>query len=41
MRQLYTPETLEEYVGWQAGLQRAQTEAMMRSKGVPETTPSP
>jgi hypothetical protein len=39
MRQLYTPETLEEYVGWEAGLRKAQSEAMMRSKGIP--TPSP
>jgi TolB protein len=36
MRQLYPPETLEEHVGWQAGLQHAQSEPMMRSKGVPE-----
>jgi TolB protein len=41
MRQLYSPETLHEHVGWEAGLQHAQTEAMMRSKGVPESTPSP
>ncbi len=37
--QLYPPETMEQYVGWEAGLQKAQSEAMMRSKGVP--TPQP
>jgi hypothetical protein len=35
MRQIYLPETLEEVVGWQAGLRNAQSEEMMRSKGVP------
>jgi TolB protein len=39
MSQLYPVETLEEHVGWEAGLQKAQIEAMMRSKGVP--TPAP
>jgi TolB protein len=39
MRQLYPPETLEEYVGWEAGLRKAQSEAMMRSKGIPTPTP--
>jgi hypothetical protein len=35
MRQVYAPATLEEHVGWDAGLRRDQSEAMMRSKGVP------
>jgi TolB protein len=39
MEQLYALETLEANVGWEMGLQRAQSEAMMRSKGVP--TPGP
>ncbi len=39
MRQLYSEETLEEHVGWEAGLRFAQSEAMMTSKGVP--TPAP
>jgi TolB protein len=39
MLQIYPPETLEEYAGWEAGLDKAQSEAMMRSKGIP--TPSP
>ncbi|MFC2029539.1 TolB family protein [Chloroflexota bacterium] len=34
--QLYDQDTLEQYVGWNAGLDRAQTQPMMRSKGVPE-----
>jgi TolB protein len=39
MQQIYEPETLDANVGWQAGLQHAQSEEMMRSKGVP--TPAP
>jgi TolB protein len=39
MQQIYTAEKLEAYVGWQAGLDHAQSEEMMRSKGVP--TPEP
>jgi len=39
MSQLYEPETLGENVGWAVGLERAQTEEMMRSKGVPTPTP--
>jgi hypothetical protein len=39
MQQIYTPEQLEQYVGWQASLSKAQTEEMMLSKGIP--TPSP
>ncbi len=39
MQQIYAPETLEAHVSWQAGLQHAQSEEMMRSKGVP--TPAP
>ena len=39
MRQLYPLETLEEHTGWEAALRYAQSEAMMRSKGVPTPTP--
>jgi hypothetical protein len=39
MEQLYPPQTLEDNVGWEMGLQRAQSEAMMRSKGVPAPAP--
>ena len=39
MEQLYPPRTLEDNVGWEIGLQRAQSEPMMQSKGVP--TPEP
>ncbi|MFN2225121.1 MAG: TolB family protein [Anaerolineae bacterium] len=35
MQQLYDADTLQTYVGWQAGLERAQSKDMMRSKGVP------
>jgi hypothetical protein len=35
MRQLYPPETMQEYVGWEAGLGLAQSQPMMDSKGVP------
>ncbi len=39
MLQIYTPEQLEQSVGWEVSLNRAQTKEMMVSKGVP--TPSP
>lgn len=39
MLQLYTEETLDSSVGWEAGLLKAQSEEMMISKGIP--TPSP
>lgn len=39
MQQLYPEETLKEHVGWEASSQKAQSEAMMRSKGLP--TPQP
>jgi TolB protein len=39
MCQIYPLETLEEHVGWQVDLSKAQSEAMMVSKGVP--TPGP
>ena len=39
MRQIYPAETLEEHAGWETSLRKAQSEAMMRSKGVP--TPAP
>mgnify|MGYP001829010476 FL=1 len=35
MLQLYSPELMEEHVGWQAGLERDQSKVMMESKGVP------
>jgi hypothetical protein len=35
MQQIYDADTLQRYVGWQAGLERAQSKDMMRSKGVP------
>ncbi len=41
MRQLYSLEVLHDHVGWEAGLSHAQSEAMMRSKGIPESMPSP
>lgn len=39
MLQLYPPDTLEQHVGWEAGLRKAQSEAMMRSKGIPSPAP--
>jgi hypothetical protein len=39
MREIYPEDVLIENVGWEAGLKRAQTDAMMRDKGVP--TPAP
>jgi TolB protein len=39
MLQIYSLETLQQYVGWDIGLHKAQSEDMMRSKGVP--TPMP
>jgi len=39
MAQIYPPEVLEEHVGWQASLGKAQSEAMVRSKGIPTPTP--
>ena len=39
MLQLYASGTLEEYVGWEAGLRKAQSEEMMRSKGIPSPAP--
>jgi hypothetical protein len=39
MSQIYRLETLEEHVGWEAALHRAQSEEMMHSKGIP--TPEP
>jgi TolB protein len=36
MLQIYPLETLEQHVGWQADQDKAQSKAMMRSKGVPE-----
>jgi TolB protein len=35
VRQLYSLEEMEKWVGWEAGLDKAQTEDMMRSKGIP------
>jgi TolB protein len=39
MQQIYALDQLEEHVGWDIGLNRVQTEEMIRSKGIP--TPSP
>lgn len=39
MLQIYPFEQLEAVVGWKAGLEKAQSEEMMRSKGVPTPTP--
>jgi len=39
MGQIYDADTLEDEVGWAIGLDRAQTEEMMRSKGVPTPVP--
>lgn len=39
MQQLYAPETLQEHVGWEASLDKAQSKGMMHSKGIP--TPQP
>jgi TolB protein len=39
MLQIYPLETLEQHVGWEAGLRKAQSEAMMRTKGVPAGQP--
>jgi hypothetical protein len=35
MLQVYPVEALEAYAGWEVGLNKAQSEEMMRSKGVP------
>jgi TolB protein len=35
MHQIYDPATIKEHVEWEAGLGHAQSEEMMRSKGVP------
>ncbi|NIV30819.1 MAG: hypothetical protein GWN58_15395 [Anaerolineae bacterium] len=39
MQQLYTPQQLEENVGWRVSLNKAQTKEMMLSKGVPTASP--
>jgi hypothetical protein len=39
MQQIYPLEMLEAHVGWEAGLEKAQSQEMMRSKGIP--TPKP
>ena len=39
MRQIYAPEKLDQYAGWKALLDKAQSDEMMRSKGIP--TPQP
>jgi TolB protein len=39
IQQVYPPETLDRHVSWEVGLQKAQSEDMMRSKGIP--TPEP
>jgi hypothetical protein len=39
MRQVHQPELLTEHVGWDASMDKAQTEEMVRSKGIPTPTP--
>jgi TolB protein len=39
MLQIYPVETLKKSVGWAAGLGKAQSKDMMRSKGIPTPTP--
>jgi TolB protein len=39
MLQIYPPDKLSQYVGWQVDLGKLQSEAMIRSKGIP--TPEP
>ena len=39
MQQIYTPEQLEQHVGWQVSLNKAQTKEMMLSKGIPTASP--
>jgi Tol biopolymer transport system component len=39
MQQIYTPEELEEHVGWEVSLNKAQTKEMMLSKGIPTASP--
>ncbi len=39
MQQLYTPQQLEENVGWRVSLNKAQTKEMMLSKGLPTASP--
>ena len=39
MSQIYTAQQLEESVGWQVSLGKAQTEEMMLSKGIPTPLP--
>jgi TolB protein len=41
MQQIYPLETLDQHVGWEAGLRQVQSEEMMLSKGIPTPTPSP
>ena len=36
MLQLYPQEMIEQYAAWEVGLTRAQSPAMMRSKGIPQ-----
>jgi TolB protein len=39
MQQIYAAEELEEHVGWQVSLNKAQTKEMMLSKGIPTALP--
>ena len=39
MQQIYTPEQLEQHLGWQVSLNKAQTKEMMLSKGIPTASP--
>lgn len=39
MQQIYSPEMLDQHVGWEVSQRKAQSEEMMKSKGIP--TPGP
>jgi hypothetical protein len=39
MLQVHPTELLAEHVGWEASMSKAQTEEMVRSKGIPSPTP--
>ena len=41
MQQIYPEETLQELFNWELCLEREQTEAVLRAKGVPTSTPTP
>ncbi len=41
MQQIYPEETLQELFNWELCLERGQTEAVLRAKGVPTPSPTP